>query len=119
MELSIKDRLIILNSLPSQETYANMLVIRDLVADIGFSNDDHKRLGIVEEDGNVAWDPDKTETKDVSIGITAFGIIKQAFKKIDADGGITNDFMDIYKRFVLDEAVVDTEVVDIDDARTG
>jgi len=119
MKLSIKDRLIILNVLPNQETYANMLVIRDLTADVGFSKLDHEYFEIVEENGDVSWDPEKEQDKEVPIGITAFELIKKAFKKIDADGGITNDFMDIYKRFVEDEPVVDTEVVDIDNARTG
>ena len=119
MNLSIKERLIILNILPNQETYANMLVVRDLKAQVGFSEEDHRHFEIVEEDGNVTWNPEKTETKDIAIGITAFEVIKKAFRKIDSDGGITVDFMDIYKRFVEDEPTVDTQVVDIDNARTG
>ena len=56
MQLSVKERLVLLNLLPTQETYDNMLIVRDLMGELGFSEADHKELGLVEKDGDVTWD---------------------------------------------------------------
>lgn len=116
MLLTIKERLVLLNILPGQETYANMLVIKELRDEIGFSEEDHQYIGIKENNGDVSWDPGKELDKEISIGVTAYGIIKQAFKKLDSEQVISLELMDVYERFTRDEPSV---VVDIDDARTG
>ena len=107
MLLSIKERLILLNILPTQETYANMLLIRNLVGEIGFSAIDHLEVGFVDDDaGNVSWEPEKDYQKEVPIGISEYALIKKGFKKLDGKGEITNDLIDTYKRFVEDEVEV-------------
>lgn len=106
MNLSIKERLVLLNILPGQETYANMLVIKNLRDEVGFSEEDHQYLGITENDGDVSWDPDKQADKEVSIGVTAYGIIKKAFKKLDSDQMVSIELMDVYERFTQDEPEV-------------
>lgn len=120
MNLSVKERLILLNILPSQDSYENILILQELKNELGLSEQDHKDMELVNLDGDMSWNPDKeVPSKEVSIGLVAFGLIKKALIKLDSDGLISMDFTPIYKRFVLDEAVVNTEVTDIDNARTG
>ena len=109
MELSIKERLVLLNVLPSQETYDNMLVLRELMGELGFNEADHDDIGLTEEDGNVSWDEKKAVLKEVSIGLVAYDLIKKGFKKLDSEKLITLDLMPTYKRFVEDEVSIKEE----------
>lgn len=106
MNLSIKERLILLNVLPAQESYGNMLILRDLMGELGFSEADHDSIGLTEADGDVSWDEEKAILKDVSIGLVAYELIQKGFKKLDSEKLITVDLMATYKRFVEDEVEV-------------
>jgi len=119
MKLSIKERLILLNILPAQETYANLRIVQELKNELGFSEQDYAYLELVEDNGDVSWNPDRKVEKDIRIGIAAFEVIKKAFRKLDLDKTLTLDMLPAYERFTEDDPSVDTEVVDIDNARTG
>ena len=108
MDLAVKERLVLLNILPSQETYANMLIVRDLIGELGFSEADHKSLGLKEDGkGNVTWDDGKETVKAVAIGPLAYELIKKGFKKLDSERAITHELLPFYERFVEGEAEVE------------
>ncbi len=107
MLLSVKERLVLLNILPAQESYENMLIVRDLKGELGFSEADHEEIGLVEKDGDVTWDDEKETSKEVSIGPVAYKLIQQAFRKLDSDKLVSVDLIPFYERFVIAEASVE------------
>ena len=107
MNLSVKERLLLLNVLPAQETYANMLIVKELMAELSFSEADHKLFSIVEDGDGVKWDGEKETEKEVAIGPVAYGLIQGAFKKLDSERAISVDLIPLYKRFVVDEGQVE------------
>lgn len=108
MNLTVKERLVLLNILPGQETYANMLIVRELIGELGWGESDRKDLGLQEDgEGNVTWDDGKETVKAVAIGPLAYELIKKGFKKLDSERAITAELLPFYKRFVLDEAEVE------------
>ena len=99
MNLSVKERLLLLNVLPAQETYANMLILQDLRAELGFSEADHELFNIVEDGDGVKWDDKNEAPKNVPVGLVAYELIQAALKKLDSEKAVSVDLMPLYKRF--------------------
>lgn len=122
MELSIKDRLIILNVLPGQGDITTLRVIMELRAALSFSEEEHAELKFsppcakcskgnwehrdVDHDfeptqGLLGWDHSKDGlVKDVPIGSKAHAIIGDAFQMLSSSGQLGMDQIDLYERFV-------------------
>lgn len=111
MELSVKERLILLMILPQQESYANMLILQELRAALGFSEADKELFGIVEDDdGNVNWDDEvdaREPHKEIEVGTTAYELIKRALKSVSDNKGIDTALMPVYERFVEGNPLID------------
>ena len=109
MVLTVKERLILGAILPQQGDFPTLKIIRKLQDDLSFSEEEHKLLKfqVNAETAMTMWDveADKTVLKDVAIGEKATDIIKEAFRKMEAEKRLTLAHMDIYEKFMESKSV--------------
>jgi len=103
MKLSIKDRLVLLNTLPPEGSFATVKIVHELKMALAPSEEEAAAIGLVQEAGQLRWDPTKDVEKDIPLGKVAKGIIETALKKLDAEQKLTPDHLSLYERFVEGE----------------
>lgn len=99
MELSIRERIMLLGILPQEGKVITLKIVKQLKDDLGFSEQEIKDNEIVEAEGTVKW-KEVGYLKEVSIGEKATDVIADAFKKLDDDGKMQVQFLDVYDKFV-------------------
>jgi len=70
---------------------------------LGPSEEEAAAIGLVQEAGQIRWDPTKDVEKDIPLGKVAKGVIETALKKLDAEQKLTPDHLGLYERFVVGE----------------
>jgi hypothetical protein len=103
MKLNIKDRLVLLNTLPPEGSFATVKIVHELKMALGPSEEEAAAIGLVQEAGQLRWDPTKDVEKDIPLGKVAKGVIETALKKLDAEQKLTPDHLGLYERFVVGE----------------
>lgn len=103
MRLFVLERLMLLDILPTQGSFTTLRIVRDLQSELSFSEEEHERLELHEEDGKVFWRMERDEGKEVSIGETAHEIIVQRLRELDEKGKLKAQQLPVYERFVLGE----------------
>jgi len=103
MKLSFKDRLVLLNTLPPEGSFATVKIVHELKMALAPSEEEAKEMGLVQEAGQVRWDPTKGAEKDIPLGKVAKGVIESALKKLDAEQKLTPDHLGLYEKFVEGE----------------
>jgi predicted RNA binding protein with dsRBD fold (UPF0201 family) len=101
VKLNIMERIQLLGILPAEGNAVTLRIVRDLRGDLSFSEQDIKDAKINEDRANsrITWDNTKELIKDVKIGDTARGIIKDVLKKLDDEKKLTLAIMPIYDKF--------------------
>jgi hypothetical protein len=96
MELSVLDRLLILNldTLPNQGNILTMKVKQQLISDVGFSEQEFKDFNLKNEGGEVTWNPDAPSV-DITIGEQAKKILVNALDKSES---LTVNHISLYDR---------------------
>lgn len=103
MKLNIKDRLVLLNTLPPEGSFATVKIVHELKMALAPSEEEAAAVGLVQEAGQLRWDPTKDVEKDIPLGKVAKGVIETALKKLDAEQKLTPDHLSLYERFVEGE----------------
>jgi hypothetical protein len=98
MELSVIDRLTLLNIIPKEGDYTTLKIVRKLQEELSFSEEEHKLLNFHQEEAALFWDEDIK--KEVEIGEKATDVIVDAFKKLDKGKQLKMEQMELYERFV-------------------
>ena len=100
MELSVFERLILLNILPREGDFTTLKIVRKLREDLSFSEEEHKVLQIRTEDGMVHWKKEGDVSKDITIGEKAMDVIQGVLKKLSTDKKLKDEHFSIYEKFV-------------------
>jgi predicted aconitase len=102
MLLGIKDRYVLLRTLPTEGNFRTMRTIVKLREDLLPSEDEIKSFGIkMSPDGNtVVWDVEKATESDIQIGEVATEVIVAALKNLDSQDKLTIDHMPMWERFI-------------------
>ena len=103
MKLNIKDRLVLLNTLPPEGNFATLKIVHELKMALAPSEEEAKAIGLVQEAEQIRWNPTKDVEKDIPIGKVARGVIETALKRLDAEQKLTPDHLGLYERFVVGE----------------
>lgn len=98
MELTVKERLVLLQALPPTGNLTELRIIRELRDGLSFSEEEHKEFGIVFGDTGVRWE-DTAATKEIEIGDVARSIIVRRLKELNRQGQLTEDHLDIIPKF--------------------
>lgn len=99
MQLSVFDRVLLLNILPDKGDVTTLRIIRDLQTNLGFDEEETARIGIRNVDGGVQWDAAKAELRDIPIGPRAHALIVQTLDELSKKKTLTLQQLDLYDRF--------------------
>jgi hypothetical protein len=100
MNLKLLDRFLLLKALPKEGSYASLKIVQDLKLKLALTEEEFKEFEVKEEDGNIAWNPEKDLGKEIPIGEKATDIIVMSLKKRDKDGALTEQEIPVYEKFV-------------------
>ena len=100
MELSVFERLTLLNVLPAQGDITTIRIVRQLREDLSFSEDEHEQLNFKAEDDVTMWNPEADVVKDVEFGEKAREVVVKAFEKLGDNEAFTEQHLAVYDRFM-------------------
>jgi hypothetical protein len=101
MELTILERILLLDILPKEANYVTLKIINDLKAELSFSEKELKDFEIKESEGRVVWASKKAELKKIEFGERTKEIICDTLKRLDESGKINNENITLYEKFIL------------------
>ena len=101
MNLTIRERIIVLSILPKEGNYAMLKILTNLRMSLAFTEEEVKGWHIVSDVATMAttWDED-VEAVEIPIGEKATDIIVDAFKKLDQENRLVAEMIDTYERFI-------------------
>lgn len=101
MQLSVFDRVLLLNILPREGDFKTLKVLRKLKDDLGFGEDELAALEFQQEGTQIHWRTEADTPKEVAIGEVAHGLIADRLRELDAAKKLSLEHMSLYERFVL------------------
>lgn len=100
MRLFVLERLMLQDILPREGSVTTLRIVRDLRHELGFSEEELKRMEIKEEGGGVYWNTRADEGKEIAIGEVAHDIIARRLREMDEKGSLKEQHLSLYERFV-------------------
>lgn len=105
MELTVMDRLMLLQVLPKEGDFLSLRILRELKEELSFTEEEQAALELKQnrEAGTVNWNLEHEQArgpKDVPIGEKATDLIVEALKGLNNRKQLTEAHMSIYERFV-------------------
>lgn len=88
MLLTIKDRLMIINMLPSEGSLSDMTEIYDLVRELRIEDVEKDYINYREENGSIKWDASKAKEKEVNLTSAQKRILDTTIAKLDKNNQI-------------------------------
>ena len=101
MDLSVVERLILLNLLPQEGSYINLKLLRTAREELSFSDEEVGILNFVQEGDQVRWNMEADVIKDVAIGEVVTLMIVDSLKKLDGEGKLKNDHFSLFEKFCV------------------
>ena len=99
-ELSVGERLSLLNILPPKGDITTLRIVADLQHDLGLSEEEIKTIGLRQEKGSVQWDATAEKNKKIEIGDKGKEIIVSALRKLDESKDLTIQLLGLWNTFV-------------------
>lgn len=105
MKLGVFERMLLGNILPPKGNALTMGIVEELGATLSFSEAEHAALRIKQDPDStfVQWNKEADKPTEIEIGPVAFGVIRDRFVFLDAEGELTLEHMPLYRRFVKDQ----------------
>ena len=102
MELTVGERLILLQIIPPQTgSLTKLKIVQKLRTDLSFDEAEHSEFGVKEEPGSglIRWDRNKDKAVEIEIGEVANSIIVEAIKMGDGKGDLREEWLPVLERF--------------------
>ncbi len=104
MELTIKERLILLQILPKVGNIVILRTLKELHEALQFTEDEISAFSLNVNDGQVLWNEEVAHPVEVDIGGThAKAIITTALAELETAGKIPLDGLSLYEKFMEEE----------------
>jgi hypothetical protein len=103
MELTIMERLALLQILPQQGNVATLRIVRKLREDLSFTEDEIKAFDIIIEEGRITWDEVKAKPRGYEFGATAHKTIIDTLEKLDNEGKVEIQHLSLMDKFGIGE----------------
>jgi hypothetical protein len=101
MELKLVERLVLLQVLPHEGSFATLKIVQKLKSDLAPSEEEFKEMDIKDGgEGRIEWSPEKDLGKEIPIGEKASDIIVMSLKKLDRDGTLTLEQTGVFEKFI-------------------
>lgn len=98
MKLTIAERLIVMDVLPTTGDITTVKIIRDLRHALEFSEEELSKHNIrVAEDNRILWDSEGD--KEVEIGSRATSIIVETLEALNKEKKLTENHISVYEKF--------------------
>jgi len=102
IELTVMERLVLLNILPKEGDFTTIKLLRKLRENLSFDEDEHKKLNFVQDGGQVRWNQEALSNKRIQIGEKQSDIIHDALKKLNDEKKLMDEHFSLYEKFVVD-----------------
>jgi len=100
MLLTVSERLVLISILPKENNYTTLKIVRDLVNDLSFTEEEHANLNFYNaEDGMLHWTPEYDIPKDITIGEKASDIIAECLRNLNNAKKLREDHISLYEKF--------------------
>ena len=100
MNLSVKERLILLSILPQEGNFITLKVVRKLREALSFSEEEIKKYKFVQSGSQVTWDNTIEQGKEIEIGEKATDIITETLKKLDEQKKLKDEYFSVCEKFI-------------------
>lgn len=100
MQLKFLDRFLLLNLLPKQGTFEDLIVTKDIKSKIEVTQEELKKLNVKsQENGNITWDSSKDEPKEIEFTDKEQEIITKELKALSEQKKLTENHLNLYQLF--------------------
>jgi len=99
MKLSVLERLILLNILPNEGTFANIKLLRVSRENLSFNEKENKELNFQQNESGLKWS-DSVKDKEIELGEVVTQMVVKELKKMDDEGKIMEDHISLYEKFM-------------------
>ena len=107
MELTVKERIVLLNIVPKEGDFKTLKQIRKFREELGFSDDENLILNFQPgAEGTITWTEPDAENgnqykKEFKIGDTIMELVVDALVQADKGKKLNNDTFELYEKFVV------------------
>ena len=99
MDLTVIERLILMNLLPNEGTYVNLKLVRVAREELSFSDEEVRLLQFVQDGEQVKWNMEANILKDVTLGEVVTIMVVDSLKKLDGEGKLKNEHFTLFEKF--------------------
>lgn len=103
MDLSVMERLLLLELLPAEGSITTLRIVRDLRSALSFTEQEHADWHIEQQGGQVRWDTVAAQLTPIAIGPTASALIRAALEKRNTAQTLRAEHVDLWDRFVVED----------------
>lgn len=89
MNLTIKDRLMVINMLPNEGSLSEMVDIYDLVRELKLSDEEKMKVNYNEDGQAITWDSKQDPLKDITFSSDQKNIFLRQIDRLDAEKKIS------------------------------
>jgi hypothetical protein len=100
MELTVAERLTLLNGLPKQGDITTIKIIRQLREKLSFTELEHARYNFRQDGDLLKWDNGNEAAEISDIGNKAKSIIVGVLQAADKEGTLTEEHISLWDKFV-------------------
>lgn len=108
MKLTVAERFILRELLPTEESYAGMTEIFKLKTHLALSGAELKKIELVQDEKGIRWNADKAQDvlKDIPMGEWVTNIIRDILREKNEKHKIKEQEMSLYDKFIVDYGMV-------------
>jgi hypothetical protein len=106
MNLTVKERIQLMNLLPAQGDFRTIKVIHILKMKLGFADYELKDLEFKDlPNGQIKWNPSETiDRKEVELNRVESEIISQTLRKLEKESQLNVEHLTLYEKFCEDSS---------------
>jgi hypothetical protein len=103
VELTIKERIMLLNVMPQAKSLASMRVVKDLGHKLGLALEEFEKWGVSEAPGRIEWKvPDKETATELDFAKKELDIIGEALHELDEQEKVDVEHLVLFDKFGIE-----------------
>ena len=102
MEMTVVERLVLLNILPKEGNFTTLKLVRELRENLSFDELENKRLNFQQDGDQIRWNesPEVNLPRDIEIGEKMTDLIVECLKELDKKEALKEEQFTLYEKFV-------------------
>lgn len=95
MNLSVKDRIAIMDMLPQAGSISEMIDIMEIIKKVRLDQEEKSKIEFRESQGSISWNATLDKGKEIEFSFEELSILKVAVKKLDSEKKVNAANLDI------------------------